>query len=111
MAEDKQIDLLKSLIENKEKIEKDIEEAKKRIIPTVNIINILGCAYDEVKNSSLLHNIFKIKFKDENKEIDFAKDFSEYIIKEKLKNDSLNINSYKIESYNEYILQAKVGEK
>ena len=76
MAEDKQIDLLKSLIENKEKIEKDIEEAKKRIIPTVNIINILGCAYDEVKNSSLLHNIFKIKFKYENKEIDFAKDFS-----------------------------------
>lgn len=101
MAEDKQIDLLKSLIENKEKIEKDIEEAKKKIIPTVNIINILGCAYDEVKNSSLLHNIFKIKFKYENKEIDFAKDFSEYIIKEKLKNDSLNINSYKIESYNE----------
>ena len=101
MAEDKQIDLLKSLIENKEKIEKDIEEAKKRIIPTVNIINILGCAYDEVKNSSLLHNIFKIKFKYENKEIDFAKDFSEYIIKEKLKNDSLNINSSKIESYNE----------
>ncbi len=101
MAEDKQIDLLKSLIENKEKIEKDIEEAKKRIIPTVNMINILGCAYDEVKNSSLLHNIFKIKFKYENKEIDFAKDFSEYIIKEKLKNDSLNINSSKIESYNE----------
>lgn len=101
MAEDKQINLLKSLIENKEKIEKDIEEAKKRIIPTVNIINILGCAYDEVKNSSLLHNIFKIKFKYENKEIDFAKDFSEYIIKEKLKNDSLNINSSKIESYNE----------
>lgn len=101
MAEDKQINLLKSLIENKEKIEKDIEEAKKRIIPTVNIINILGCAYDEVKNSSLLHNILKIKFKYENKEIDFAKDFSEYIIKEKLKNDSLNINSSKIESYNE----------
>ena len=101
MAEDKQIDLLKSLIENKEKIEKDIEEAKKRIIPTVNIINILGCAYDEVKNSSLLHNIFKIKFKYEDKEIDFAKDFSEYIIKEKLGNDSVNINSSNISVYSE----------
>ncbi|TXJ20491.1 hypothetical protein EPJ79_04935 [Brachyspira aalborgi] len=90
MAEDKQIDLLKSLIENKEKIEKDIEEAKKRIIPTVNIINILGCAYDEVKNSSLLHNILKIKFKYDNKEINFAKDFSLYIVgdeyKDKIKN-------------------------
>lgn len=101
MAEDKQINLLKSLIENKEKIEKDIEEAKKRIIPTVNIINILGCAYDEVKNSSLLHNIFKIKFKYENKEINFAKDFSEYIIKEKLGNDSVNINSSNISVYSE----------
>lgn len=110
MAEDKQIDLLKSLIENKEKIEKDIEEAKKRIIPTVNIINILGCAYDEVKNSSLLHNIFKIKFKYENKEINFAKDFSEYIIKEKLKNDSVNINST-AEAYNEFYASSETWRR
>ena len=101
MAElDKQINLLKSLIADKGKIEKDIEEAKKRFIPAVNIINILGCSNDEVKNSSLLHNIFKIKFKYNDKEINFAKDFSEYIIKEKLKNESVNINS-EVESYNE----------
>ena len=101
MAElDKQINLLKSLIADKGKIEKDIEEAKKRFIPAVNIINILDCSNDEVKNSSLLHNIFKIKFKYNDKEINFAKDFSEYIIKEKLKNESVNINS-EVESYNE----------
>ena len=102
MAEfDKRLDLLKNIIDNKDKIFEKINEEKEKLIPIVNITNILGCATDEVKNSSLLHNILKIKFKYENKEINFAKDFSEYIIKEKLKNDSININSSNINVYSE----------
>ena len=82
MAEfDKRLDLLKNIIDNKDKIFEKINEEKEKLIPIVNITNILGCATDEVKNSSLLHNILKIKFKYENKEINFAKDFSEFIIK------------------------------
>ena len=102
MAEfDKRLDLLKNIIDNKNKIFEKINEEKEKLIPIVNITNILGCATDEVKNSSLLHNILKIKFKYEGKEINFAKDFSEFIIKEKLKNDTVSINST-AEAYNEF---------
>ena len=75
-----ELDILKNIIENKDKIFESINEAKEKLIPTVNIINILGNTYYEVSNSSLLHNLLKIKFKYENKEINFAKDFSLYII-------------------------------
>ena len=102
MAEfDKRLDLLKNIIDNKDKIFEKINEEKEKLIPIVNITNILGCATDEVKNSSLLHNILKIKFKYEGKEINFAKDFSEFIIKEKLKNNGVDIN-FTAEAYNEF---------
>lgn len=100
-VENQTLNLLKNLIENREKIYNKIEEAKEKLIPIVNIINILGNTYYEVSNSSLLYNILKIKFKYDNKEINFAKDFSEYIIKEKLGNDSVNINSSNISVYSE----------
>lgn len=96
-----ELDIIKNIIENKDKIFESINEAKEKLIPIVNITNILGCATDEVKNSSLLHNLLKVKFKYENKEINFAKDFSEYVIKEKLKNDSVDINST-AEALNEF---------
>lgn len=89
-VENQTLNLLKNLIENREKIYNKIEEAKEKLIPIVNIINILGNTYYEVSNSSLLYNILKIKFKYENKEINFAKDFSLYIVgneyKDKIKN-------------------------
>ena len=111
MAEfDKRLDLLKNIIDNKDKIFEKINEEKEKLIPIVNITNILGCATDEVKNSSLLHNILKIKFKYENKEINFAKDFSEYIIKEKLKNDSVSINSM-AEAYNEFYASSETWRR
>lgn len=94
-VENQTLNLLKNIIENRDKIFESINEAKEKLIPIVNIINILGNTYYEVSNSSLLYNILKIKFKYDNKEINFAKDFSEYIIKEKLGNDSVNINSSK----------------
>ena len=111
MAEfDKRLDLLKNIIDNKDKIFEKINEEKEKLIPIVNITNILGCATDEVKNSSLLHNILKIKFKYENKEINFAKDFSEFIIKEKLKNDSVSINST-AETYNEFYASSETWRR
>lgn len=96
-----ELDIIKNIIENKDKIFESINEAKEKLIPIVNMTNILGCTTDEVKNSSLLHNLLKVKFKYENKEINFAKDFSEYVIKEKLKNDSVDINST-AEAFNEF---------
>ena len=111
MAEfDKRLDLLKNIIDNKNKIFEKINEEKEKLIPIVNITNILGCATDEVKNSSLLHNILKIKFKYEGKEINFAKDFSEFIIKEKLKNDSVSINST-AEAYNEFYASSETWRR
>ena len=111
MAEfDKRLDLLKNIIDNKNKIFEKINEEKEKLIPIVNITNILGCATDEVKNSSLLHNILKIKFKYENKEINFAKDFSEFIIKEKLKNNSVDINST-AEAYNEFYASSETWRR
>ena len=100
-VENQTLNLLKNIIENRDKIFESINEAKEKLIPIVNIINILGNTYYEVSNSSLLYNILKIKFKYDNKEINFAKDFSEYIIKEKLGNDSVNINSSNINVYRE----------
>ena len=89
-VENQTLNLLKNIIENRDKIFESINEAKEKLIPIVNIINILGNTYYEVSNSSLLYNILKIKSKYDNKEINFAKDFSLYIVgdeyKDKIKN-------------------------
>ena len=83
MTEDKQIDLLKNLIENR-------HEIYERLAPKVNIVDILGNTYYEVQNSKLLYYIFNTHFKYYDKEINFAKDFSLYIVgneyKDKIKN-------------------------
>ena len=83
MVEDKQIDLLKSLIENR-------QEIYERLAPRVNIVYILGNTYYEVQNSKLLYYIFNTHFKYYDKEINFVKDFSLYIVgneyKDKIKN-------------------------
>ena len=55
MAEDKHLDLLKNLIENR-------QEIYERLAPRVNIVDILGNTYYEVQNSKLLYYIFKISF-------------------------------------------------
>ena len=105
-----ELDIIKNIIENKDKIFESINEAKEKLIPIVNITNIVGCTTDEVKNSSLLHNLLKVKFKYENKEINFAKDFSEYVIKEKLKNDSVDINST-AEAFNEFYASSETWRR
>ena len=83
MAEDKQINLLKSLIENR-------QEIYERLAPRVNIVDILGNTYYEVQNSKLLYYIFNTHFKYYDKEINFAKDLALYVVgneyKDKIKN-------------------------
>ena len=73
MPEDKQINLLKNLIENR-------QEIYERLAPKVNIVDILGYKDLEVSNSKLLYYIFSAYFKYYDKEINFAKDFSLYIV-------------------------------
>ena len=83
MPEDKQIDLLKNLIENR-------QEIYERLAPRVNIVDILGNTYYEVQNSKLLYYIFNTHFKYYDKEINFAKDLALYVVgneyKDKIKN-------------------------
>ena len=83
MPEDKQINLLKSLIENR-------QEIYERLAPRVNIVDILGNTYYEVQNSKLLYYIFNTHFKYYDKEINFAKDLALYVVgneyKDKIKN-------------------------
>ena len=78
-----ELNLLKNLIENR-------QEIYERLAPRVNIVDILGNTYYEVQNSKLLYYIFNTHFKYYDKEINFAKDFSLYIVcneyKDKIKN-------------------------
>ncbi|TXJ12297.1 PD-(D/E)XK nuclease family protein [Brachyspira aalborgi] len=91
MAEDKQINLLKSLIENR-------QEIYERLAPRVNIVDILGNTYYEVQNSKLLYYIFNTHFKYYDKEINFAKDLALYVVgneyKDKIKNAKFE-NAYR----------------
>lgn len=73
MPEDKQIDLLKNIIENR-------QEIYERLAPRVNIVDILGNTYYEVQNSKLLYYIFNTHFKYYDKEINFAKDLALYVV-------------------------------
>ena len=100
MAEDKHLDLLKNLIENR-------QEIYERLAPRVNIVDILGDTYYEVQNSKLLYYIFNTHFKYYDKEINFAKDFSLYIVGNEYKD---KIKDAKFENvYREF--QTKEGRR
>ena len=100
MAEDKHLDLLKNLIENR-------QEIYERLAPRVNIVDILGNTYYEVQNSKLLYYIFNTRFKYYDKEINFAKDFSLYIVGNEYKD---KIKDAKFENvYREF--QTKEGRR
>ena len=100
MAEDKHLDLLKNLIENR-------QEIYERLAPRVNIVDILGNTYYEVQNSKLLYYIFNTHFKYYDKEINFAKDFSLYIVGNEYKD---KIKDAKFENvYREF--QTKEGRR
>lgn len=100
MTEDKQLDLLKNLIENR-------QEIYERLAPRVNIVDILGNTYYEVQNSKLLYYIFNTHFKYYDKEINFAKDLALYIVGNEYKD---KIKDAKFENvYREF--QTKEGRR
>ena len=85
MSKDNQLlNLLESVI----KYKSNIDEAKKSLVPKVNIVDVLGNTYEEVPNSALLCSILNFK----HEAINFAKDFSEYVIDEEYKDRIKNAN-------------------
>lgn len=103
MPEDKQINLLKSLIENR-------QEIYERLAPRVNIVDILGNTYYEVQNSKLLYYIFNTHFKYYDKEINFAKDLALYVVGNEYNEYKDKIKNAKFENvYREF--QTKEGRR
>lgn len=77
-----------------------ITEENKKIIPQFNITNILDYSNLEIYNSKLIYEMLKLNFIVNGKEINFAKDFADYIIKEKCSHTEINTDD-KIEVYRE----------
>ena len=99
-AENQTLNLLKNLIEN-------IQEIYERLAPRINIVNILGYKEREGSNSKLLYYLFNTHFKYYDKEINFVKDFSLYIVGNEYKD---KIKDAKFENvYREF--QTKEGRR
>lgn len=59
-----------------------ITKENKKIIPQFNIIKILDYSNLEIYNSKLIYEMLKLNFiADNEKEVNFARDFANYIIK------------------------------
>ena len=99
-AENQTLNLLKNLIENR-------QEIYDRLAPRINIVNILGYKEREGSNSKLLYYLFNTHFKYYDKEINFVKDFSLYIVGNEYKD---KIKDAKFENvYREF--QTKEGRR
>ncbi|WP_048595213.1 PD-(D/E)XK nuclease family protein [Brachyspira suanatina] len=85
------LNILNVFLKEKNNIINHLKEERKKRIPKFNIIEV--CSGNEVDNSKLLAEMLKIDFIIDNKEINLAKDFSNYIIKEKLKHNDISINN------------------
>ena len=99
-AENQTLNLLKNLIENR-------QEIYERLAPRINIVNILGYKEREGSNSKLLYYLFNTHFKYYDKEINFVKDLSLYIVGNEYKD---KIKDAKFENvYREF--QTKEGRR
>ncbi|WP_300369721.1 PD-(D/E)XK nuclease family protein [Brachyspira sp.] len=85
------LDILNKFLKEKDNIINSLKEEKKRRIPKFNIIEL--CSNNEVYNTKLLDEMLKIDFIIDDKEINFAKYFSNYIIKDKLNHNDINIDN------------------
>lgn len=77
-----------------------ITEENKKIIPQFNITKILDYSNLEIYNSKLIYEMLKLNFIAEDKEVNFARDFANYIIKEECSHSEINTDE-KIEVYRE----------
>ena len=89
-----------NLIKKKDLIFNLISEENKKNIPQFNITKILDYSNLEIYNSKLIYEMLKLNFIAEGKEVNFAKDFSDYIIKEKCLHTEINTDE-KIDVYRE----------
>lgn len=78
-----------------------ITEENKKIIPQFNITKILDYSNLEIYNSKLIYEMLKLNFiAANNKEVNFARDFANYIIKKGCSHTEINTDE-KIEVYRE----------
>ncbi|WP_297207850.1 PD-(D/E)XK nuclease family protein [uncultured Brachyspira sp.] len=80
-----------------------ITKENKKIIPQFNIIKILDYSNLEIYNSKLIYEMLKLNFiADNEKEVNFARDFANYIIKKEEEGSHTEINTDgKIDVYRE----------
>lgn len=72
----------------------------KKNIPQFNITKILDYSHLEIYNSKLIYEMLKLNFIANNKEVNFARDFANYIIKEECSHTEINTDG-KIDVYRE----------
>ena len=85
------LDIFTLFLQEKDNIIGKLREERKRIIPKFNIIEL--CSNNEVYNTKLLAQMLKIDFITHDNKINFARDFSNYIIKNQLKHNDINTNN------------------
>lgn len=91
ILQDKELlNILDIFIKEKNQIIEKIKKERKKLIPKINIIEY--SMYPEILRNKLLYDILKVNFviDNNNKEINFARDFADYIIKDTLKFNNIN---------------------
>lgn len=91
ILQDKELlNILDIFIKEKNQIIEKIKKERKKLIPKINIIEY--SMYPEILRNQLLYDILKVNFviDNNNKEINFARDFADYIIKDMLKFNNIN---------------------
>lgn len=89
-----------SIFKEKETIFNLINKQNMEIPPQFNIAQILDYSNLEIYNSKLIYEMLRLNFIAEGKEINFAKDFADYIIKKRCLHTEINTDN-KIDVYKE----------
>ncbi|ADG71030.1 hypothetical protein [Brachyspira murdochii] len=90
MQDKELLNILDIFIKEKNQIIEKIKKERKKLIPKINIIEY--SMYPEILRNKLLYDILKVNFviDNSNKEINFARDFADYIIKDMLNFNNIN---------------------
>lgn len=90
MQDKELLNILDIFIKEKNQIIEEIKKERKKLIPKINIIEY--SMYPEILRNQLLYDILKVNFviDNNNKEINFARDFADYIIKDMLRFNNIN---------------------
>ncbi|MEI0516468.1 hypothetical protein [Brachyspira murdochii] len=90
MQDKKLLNILDIFMKEKNQVIEKIKKERKKLIPKINIIEY--SMYPEILRNKLLYDILKVNFviDNSNKEINFARDFADYIIKDMLNFNNIN---------------------